>query len=124
MAVTERSISYSSLRMIVMALHNQGEFMKSPGLTFSHGNLGNEYLELASYLDAFVADLEKKHIIVLKNNEELVAHNELDSNMFETLRKAQELVQLIMDELGLHQALDILPEIERLKKNEKKGGKK
>ena len=58
MANSKAGLTYHQLRAIVIALYNQGVMMRQPGLTFSHGNTGNEFIALAGELDVVVRDSE------------------------------------------------------------------
>lgn len=58
-------LSYHELRMVVMALYNQGTMLREPQLTFAHGNTGNDYQNLARRIDHVLSKLEKYHVIKL-----------------------------------------------------------
>lgn len=65
------NLTYDDLRKLVIACHNQGLFLKRPGLTFSHGNVGNEYMALAKKVDTLVQNSEPYHLFLLSHNGEL-----------------------------------------------------
>jgi len=54
-------IEFYQLRAAVIALFDRGEQLKKDGGTFSHGNTGNDYQDLAHYLDQLVSSSEHHH---------------------------------------------------------------
>jgi hypothetical protein len=115
--MTEKvEITYPELRAIVVALFNAGVLNKQQGLTFSHGNIGNEYLALAARIDKFVADLEPRHVLTLLNNEELEKHTKERRNHYETLRCWHEFAHELGEILGFQTVTDeYLKEVKKLK---------
>lgn len=71
MSVKTVNLNFDDLRKIAIACHCHGVGLKSPGLTFSHGNVGNEYLLLAKKIDDLVQDSEPYHLFLLSHNGEL-----------------------------------------------------
>lgn len=71
MATTQVEINYNELKRVVMAVFSYGMQLRAPNLTFSHGNTGNEFLELAARIDKFVSDLEPRHLLLLVTTERL-----------------------------------------------------
>jgi hypothetical protein len=129
--IIERKLSFEKLRMIVMALHNQGEFMRDSTLTFSHANLGSEYQSLAHELDLFVSDLEPGVVLSLQREESLVAVEASYKARIERLNtiinnQTTKLldIRLLLGNLGERRVAvsedEILPTIEVLKANQKR----
>lgn len=93
MAKTEAGITFQELRRIVTALHDKGTALKESRLTFSHGNIGNEFLEICHSLDALVADSEpyKKFLIIAYDlyEKEKDAHSDYRREQYQILAEWQ-----------------------------------
>jgi hypothetical protein len=58
-------LDYHTVRRIVMCLFDSAFQLKGQGLTFSHGTIGNEFLDLSKEIDDLVVDLEPRHKVLL-----------------------------------------------------------
>lgn len=97
----DRILTYPALRAIVIALHNQGLMMKAPGLTFSHGNVGNEYLAIASDIDDLVSELERNSEIILRDKARDDREDLSRKNLGAGLAGTQQVLDQIKLELGV-----------------------
>lgn len=95
------AFNYPVLRMIVMALFNQGLELKRPGLTFAHGNVGNQFIDNAKFFDDFLADLEPTDHIVMMRKSTVEGEERYLAQRCEMVEKAHQELRDITAALGL-----------------------
>jgi hypothetical protein len=109
-ATTQVEINYNELKRVVMAVFSYGMQLRAPNLTFSHGNTGNEFLELAARIDKFVSDLEPRHLLLLVATERLEetvkSAREDRQRQFETIRDWQKFAHELGNILGIQGTTD------------------
>lgn len=81
-------LSFFELRAMVIAIFRYGESIK--GLTFSEGNAGNDYKDLARILDRLVVDLNKDESVLLMGGKALKETEDKLARLQEVLQSLQE----------------------------------
>ena len=125
MSSNKPAFNYPVLRMIVMALHNQGLQLKQPGLTFAHGNMGNQFIDQAKFFDSYLADLEPTdHIIMVKKSVVEGEENYL-AHKLQVLEEAHATLRSIYVALDIklgegHTVLDVIGKLKANQKPKKK----
>lgn len=128
--ITNIRLSYSDMRRLVIALYDTGTNLQNPRLTFSHGNVGNELLDIAEKIDEFVADLEAENVMVVMKYDELQSERMASDRLYmeiqdsrdkhlSGLEQANHVIEQINKALGTvmgpNSNQETLAEIERLK---------
>jgi len=87
--VRKLTVGFHELRAIVVATYDKGESLKEYGGTFSHGNTGNTFQDLALFLDKLIVDGEPTTKFVIQNEEDILEREKAFSG---TLTHIQSLV--------------------------------
>src|SRR5271166_613405 len=79
-------LGFHELRALVVATYDKGETLKEYGGTFSHGNTGNTFQDLARKVDELIVFGEPATRFVIAHEEDLIAREKSFADTFDRVQ--------------------------------------